>query len=279
MLESFRSRELVLEPAGRWPKIDLAELWAYRGLFYFLVWSSIKSRYSQTVLGAGWAVLNPVLTMVVFTVVFGNFVQVPSDGVPYAIFSFAALVPWGYFSAALNGASHSLLGNAGLFTKVYFPRLVIPCVPVLAGLVDFAIAFVILLAMAAAFGIVPSPLAVVVVPLLVLIMMMTALGIGCWLSAFNVQYRDLRMISGFLLTGWMYASPVVYPLSVVPDAYRSVYMLNPMVGVVEGFRSVLLATNPVPWSTIGTGAAVACLLLLSGVFYFRRTEAVFADVV
>jgi lipopolysaccharide transport system permease protein len=271
--------QVVIEPPRHWPSLGIAESWAYRGLFFFLIWSSIKERYAQTVLGVGWAVISPLLTMVVFTVIFGHFVQVPSDGVPYSVFSFAAIVPWGYFSSALSGASNSLLGNAGLFTKVYFPRLVIPCAPVLAELVDFTIAFVILLAMAAAFGIVPSPSAVVVIPLLVLIMMLTALGMGCWFAAFNIQYRDLKMLSGFMLKGWMYATPIVYPLSLVPDAVRTVYMLNPMVGVIEGFRSVLLGTNPIPWTAIGVAGAVAALLSLSGVYYFRRTEAIFADVV
>jgi lipopolysaccharide transport system permease protein len=272
------SPALVIEPPGRWPELGLRELWAYRGLFFFLVWSNVKARYAQTVLGAGWAVLDPVFTMVVFTVVFGNFVNVPSDGAPYALFSFAALVPWTYFSTAFNGSSNSLLGNTRLFTKVYFPRLVLPAAPVLAALVDFAIAFVILLLMAAAFGIVPSAAAVVVLPLLILVMMMTAVGMGCWLSALTVQYRDLKILTGFLMKGWMYASPVVYPLSVVPEAYRTVYMLNPLVGVIEGFRSVLLGTVPIPWTAITISVAVSFLILATGVLYFRRTEAIFADV-
>jgi lipopolysaccharide transport system permease protein len=270
---------VVIEPVGRWTGPDLPELWAYRGLFFFLVWRDISVRYAQTVLGAGWAVVQPVLTMIVFTVVFGNFAGIPSDGVPYPIFSFAALVPWAYFSHALTASSGSLLASARMFTKVYFPRLVIPCVPVLAGLVDFSIAFLILLAMTAFYGFVPSLSAILLLPLLIGIMMMTATGVGCWLTAVNIQYRDVKVLTAFLVQSWMYATPIVYPLSVVPEGYRWFYVLNPMVGVIEGFRSVLLGTNPIPWSAIGVSMVVASVLLATGILYFRRMEAIFADVV
>jgi len=273
------ARCLIIEPPGRWPDLGLAELWSYRGLFFFLVWSGVKSRYAQSILGPVWAILNPVITMVVFTVIFGMLVRVPSDGVPYAVFSFAALVPWGYFSGAFSGASGSLVGNSKLFTKVYFPRLVLPWTPVFAGLVNFTISFAIMLALAGAYGFVPSASALVVVPLLILIMMMTAAGLGSALAAVIVQYRDVRMVNEFLLRGWMYATPVVYPLSMVPESYRTLYMLNPMVGVVEGFRSVILGTNPVPWTAIGIAFGVASAVLVAGLFYFRRVETIFADVV
>jgi lipopolysaccharide transport system permease protein len=269
---------LVIEPVGRWPKVDLRELWAYRGLFGFLVWRDIKVRYAQTVLGAGWAILQPVLTMLVFTVIFGGFAKIPSDGVPYAVFSLAALVPWTYFSTALSGASNSLVSSTHLITKVYFPRLVIPFAPVLAGLVDFAIAFVILLAVALAYGIVPGALSLVVVPVLVVAMAATAAGVGCWLAALNIQYRDVKYVTPFLVQVWMYASPVVYPMSLVPEKYRAIYALNPMVGIIEGFRSVLLGTGPVSWPMLGFSLLTGGVLFVSGALYFRGVERVFADV-
>ncbi len=277
-----RSREreeptVIIEPSGPWPRIDLRELWAYRNLFLFLVWRDIKVRYAQTVLGAGWAILQPVLAMVVFTVIFGNFAKIPSDGVPYPVFSLAALVPWIYFSTALTTASNSLIANPNLITKVYLPRLVIPLAPVLAGLVDFAIALVILFAMMLAFGIVPSS-GVAVLPILVLIMMMAAAGIGCLLAALNVQYRDVKHIVPFLVQVLMFASPIVYPMSLVPEAYRVAYALNPMAGVIEGFRSVLLGTNSISWSLLSVSAVSSVVFLTIGALYFRRMERVFADV-
>jgi lipopolysaccharide transport system permease protein len=269
---------LIIEPSARFPRVDLRELWAYRGLFFFLVWRDVKVRYAQTVLGAGWAVLQPVLTMLVFTVVFGWLARIPSDGVPYPLFSLAALVPWTYFSTALTGASTSLVSSTNLLTKVYFPRLVIPFAPVLAGLVDFAIAFAVLLLMMLGYGVIPSASAMVLIPLLLLVMVMTAAGIGCWLAALNIQYRDFRYVVPFLVQVWMYASPIVYPASLVPDRFRPAYALNPMVGVIEGFRSVLLGTGAVAWSTIGVSALTAVLLFVFGALYFRRTERIFADV-
>lgn len=277
-----RSREreeptVIIEPSGPWPRIDLRELWAYRNLFLFLVWRDIKVRYAQTVLGAGWAILQPVLAMVVFTLIFGNFAKIPSDGVPYPVFSLAALVPWIYFSTALTTASNSLIANPNLITKVYLPRLVIPFAPVLAGLVDFAIALVILFAMMLAFGIVPSS-GVALLPILVLIMMMAAAGIGCLLAALNVQYRDVKHIVPFLVQVLMFASPIVYPMSLVPEAYRVAYALNPMAGVIEGFRSVLLGTNSISWSLLSVSAVSSVVFLTIGALYFRRMERIFADV-
>lgn len=269
---------LVIEPAGRWPRIDLRELWAYRGLFFFLVWRDVKVRYAQTVLGAGWAILQPVLTMLVFTVIFGRFANIPSDGVPYAVFSLAALVPWTYFSTALSGASNSLVSSTNLITKVYFPRLVIPFAPVLAGLVDFAVALLVLGAVMLSYGIVPGPLALVVVPLLVVAMMLTSAGVGCWLAALNIQYRDVKHVTPFLVQVWMYASPIVYPMSLVPERWHGVYALNPMAGIVEGFRAVLLGTSVVSWPTIALSLGVGAVLFVTGSLYFRRTERVFADV-
>jgi lipopolysaccharide transport system permease protein len=267
-----------IEASPPWPRVDVAELWRYRGLFIFLVWRDIKARYAQTVLGPGWAVLRPLLTMVVFTAVFGRMVRVPSDGVPYAIFSLAGLVAWNYFSTVFTAASGSLLTNKELITKVYFPRLVVPFASVFAGLVDLAIAFVVLMGMMVFFGIVPSAWSLVVVPLVVLAMMLTVGGVGCWLTALNIQYRDVQHLTPFVVQVWLYASPIVYPLSLVPEAYRPLYQLNPMVGVIEGFRASLLGTTPIPWGAIGVSLAGGLLLLVSGVLYFRRTERIFADV-
>ena len=269
---------VVIEPAGRWPRLDIEELWAYRGLLGFLVWRDLKVRYAQTVLGAAWAVLQPVLAMVVFSVIFGAFAKVPSDGVPYPVFSLAALVPWTYFSTALTGASSSLVGTTNLITKVYFPRLVIPLTPVVAGLVDFAIAMVILLGMMLAYGIVPSVGALALVPMLVVMMAVTAAGVGCILAALHIKYRDVKYVAPFLVQVWMYASPIVYPMSIVPERWRPLYALNPMAGVIEAFRAVLLGTAGVAWSAIAVSFATSLVLLVVGLFYFRRTERVFADV-
>ncbi|HEX7240388.1 MAG TPA: ABC transporter permease [Longimicrobiaceae bacterium] len=269
---------LVIEPASRWPRIDLREMWAYRGLFFFLVWRDIKVRYAQTVLGAGWAILQPLLTTVVFTVIFGVFAKLPSDGLPYPVFSLAGLVPWTYFSTALTGASNSLVASTNLITKVYFPRLVIPYAPVLAGLVDFAIGLLILAAFMAFYGVVPSASAVLVLPVLVLAMIVTASGVGCWLAALNIQYRDVKYVIPFLVQVWMYASPIVYPMSMVPERYRALYALNPMAGVIEGFRAALLGTDAVAWSDIGVSLLVGLVFFVSGALYFRRMERVFADV-
>jgi lipopolysaccharide transport system permease protein len=267
-----------IEPASGWPTLDLRELWAYRGLFFFLVWRSIKVRYAQTVFGMAWAVFQPVFTMVVFTVVFGHFARIPSDGAPYAVFSLAALVPWAYFAAAVGGASNSLLSNTSLITKVYFPRLIVPLAPVVAALVDFAIAFAVALLVLLGHGILPRLETIVVVPLLLLITAMVAVGVGCALAALNIQYRDTRFVTSFLIQTWMYASPVVYSVSLVPEPYRRLYMLNPLAPVIATFRALLLGTAPIPWTSLAGAFLTAVVLLIGGARYFRRTERVFADV-
>ena len=272
-------RVVRIAPAERWPTIDFAELWDYRGLLLLLVWRDVKSRYSQTVLGAGWAVLQPMLSMVVFTFIFGRVARIPSDGVPYPVFSLAALVPWSYFASALSGSSNSLTLHRNLLVKVYFPRLVIPAAPVLAALVDFGIAFTVLLLVMLGFGILPGIETVVMLPLLMLIILMTALGTGYWLAALNVQYRDVRHVSPFLLQIWMYASPIVYPMSLVPESYRSIYALNPMAGVISAFRSMLLGTPGPSLGELGISVAGGLMILIAGAIYFRHTERVFADVV
>lgn len=269
--------EFVIEPAPRWPRVDLAELWAFRQLLFFLVWRDLKVRYAQTILGIGWAVLQPLLSVVVFTVIFGHFAKVPSNGVPYALFSLAAVVPWTYFSTAFSGASNSLVASSNLITKVYFPRLVVPLAPVLAGLVDLVIGFVVLAVLMIGYRAAPGP-AFWLVPFLVLLTAMTAAGVGAWLAALNIQYRDIKHLVPFLSQIWMYASPVVYPVSLVPQKYRTLYALNPMVGIVEGFRVALLDTGPIAWQLLEVSTAVAITLFVTGAVYFRRTERLFADV-
>jgi lipopolysaccharide transport system permease protein len=269
---------MVIEPAARWPRVDLRELWLYRQLLFFLVWRDLKVRYAQTVLGIGWAVLQPLLSMLVFTVIFGRFAKVPSDGIPYAVFSLAAVVPWTYFSTAFSTSSNSLVTSSNLISKVYFPRLVVPIAPVLAAIVDLLIGFVVLAALMMVYHVAPSPAAIVMVPLLVLLMAITATGVGCWLSALNIQYRDVKHLVPFLSQIWMYASPIVYPVSLVPERLRPFYALNPMVGIVEGFRSVLLQSGPIPWRLLAISATTGTLLLVGGALYFRRTERLFADI-
>ncbi|MFL5517829.1 MAG: ABC transporter permease [Gemmatimonadales bacterium] len=265
-------------PAGAWPGFHLAELWRYRGLLFFLVWREIKVRYAQTVMGAAWAVLQPVLTMVVFTVIFGWFARLPSDGVPYAAFSLAGLVPWTYFATAVTGSSNSLVANTSLVTKVYFPRLVIPVAPVLAALLDLGVACVALVVLILWYGIIPNQAAVLFLPLSVLMMVLCAAGVGSWLAALNIQYRDVKYVVPFLLQIWMFASPIVYPLSLVPPPYRLMYAVNPMVGVIAAFRAAFLGTaGPTP-AEVGVSFGSACLILVGGAAYFRRTERIFADV-
>ena len=242
-----------------------------------MVWRDIKTRYAQSVLGIGWAVIQPIFSMIVFTVVFGKLARIDSEGVPYAIFSYTALVPWTYFAGALTGASGSLLSSSGMMTKVYFPRLVIPIAPVMSKLVDFGIAFVILLLMMVYFGFMPS-IQIIYLPLLILLMMLTASGMGMWLTAMAIQYRDINYAMSFFVQLLMYGAPVVYPASNVPGSFRLIYGCFPMAGVIEGFRSILLQTNPMPWDLIGMGSIVSALLFISGAFYFRRMEQYFADV-
>jgi len=259
--------------------LKLRELWEYRELLYFLTWRDIKVRYKQTVLGAAWAILQPFMTMVVFSLFFGNLAKVPSDGVPYPIFSYTALVPWSFFAAGLGHASNSLVGSANLIKKIYFPRLVIPISSVLSGVIDFVLAFVVLLGMMLAYGIMPTA-NVLFLPLFLLLAFVTALGVGLWLSAMNVQFRDVRYTVPFLTQFWMFASPIAYPSSLIEnDLLRALYGLNPMAGVVEGFRWALLDADTAPGPIIIASSAAAVLLLISGAYYFRRMEKTFADVV
>ena len=270
-------RVMTIKPPGGWVSLELRELWRYRDLFFFLVWRDIKVQYAQSVLGIGWAVIQPLFYMVVFTVVFGKLANVGSDGVPYAIFSYTALVPWTYFSTSLTLSTGSLIKNANMLTKVYFPRLTIPLSAVLGRLVDFAIALLLVFGMMAWFRIMPTVWAFTL-PLLILLMVLSAAGLGMWLTALAVQFRDVNYAMSFVVHGLMYAAPVVYPASAVPDQYRLFYALNPMVGVIEGFRSALLGTNPMPWDLIAVGSITAIAIAISGAFYFQRMERTFADV-
>lgn len=270
--------DVVYEPSHAWMSLKLRELWDYRELLYFLTWRDVKIRYKQAALGVGWAILQPLLTMVIFSVIFGQLAKLPSDGIPYPVFSFAALLPWQLFAGALQRAGTSLVGNANLLTKVYFPRLVIPISAVGAGLVDFAISFLVLLGLMAYFGIKPT-WAILTLPLLMLLALFTALAVGLWLSALNVQYRDVQHMIPFLVQAWMYASPVAYSAGLIPTGpWRIIYGLNPLAGVIQGFRWALLGGNP-PDELMVISVVMVLVLLVGGLFYFRRMEKTFADVV
>jgi lipopolysaccharide transport system permease protein len=268
----------VIRPTTGWRALDLRELWAYRELVYFLVWRDIKVRYKQTALGASWAVIQPFFTMVIFSLFFGRLARIPSDGLPYPVFSFAALVPWTFFSTGLTMSANSLVASQELLKKVYFPRLAIPLAPVLAGLVDFGIAFVVLLGMMWFYGIVPGLAVVAVIPL-ILLTLVTALGVGLWLSALNVQYRDVRYAVPFLVQVWLFATPIAYPSSLLKEPWRTLYAINPMVGVVEGFRWALLGADTAPGPMIAVSALASLVILAGGALYFRRMERTFADIV
>ncbi|HNY99736.1 MAG TPA: ABC transporter permease [Anaerolineaceae bacterium] len=273
-------RTIILRPSRGFSFLDFRELWIYRELVYFLTWRSLKVRYKQTVLGAVWAVLEPFLTMVVFTIFFGNLAKVGSDNIPYPIWSYAGLLPWGLFSKALSDASRSLVANSHMITKIYFPRIILPLSSILAGLVDFAIAFVVLIGMMLFYKQFPTS-AVWTLPLFLLLAMITALGVALWLSALNVKYRDVGYILPFLTQFWLFITPVVYPSSQIPEQWRLIYGLNPMTGVVEGFRWALLGINPQPtfFPMLAVSAAMAIVVLFTGILYFRRMERGFADMV
>lgn len=269
---------LHIRPSKGWVALQLRELWEYRELLYFLTWRDIKVRYKQTLLGGAWAIIQPFFTMVVFSIFFGKLAKVPSDGIPYPIFSYTGLVPWTFFSYGLSQASNSLVGSGNLIKKVYFPRLVVPISSVLSGAVDFLLAFAVLLGMIFFYGITPTS-NIVWLPALFLLAGTAALGAGLWLSAMNVQFRDVRYAVPFLTQFWLFATPIAYPSSLLAEPWRTVYGLNPMVGVVEGFRWALLGTDTVPGPVILASTVATTVLLISGAFYFRRMEKTFADVV
>ncbi|MBI2061491.1 MAG: ABC transporter permease [Nitrospirae bacterium] len=267
-----------IHPTSRWRLPDWAEIWNYRELLYFLIWRDIKVRYKQTAIGAAWAIIQPFFTMVVFSLFFGKLARIPSDGQPYPVFSYVALLPWTYFSNALSQSTQSIVSHQNLITKIYVPRLILPLSSVVSGLVDLAIAFGMLLLLMVYFRVAPTA-AVWTLPLFILLAMMTALGVGLWLCALNVKYRDVRYVLGFLVQFWMFATPVVYPASLVPEKWRTLYGLNPMAGVVEGFRWALLGTPHPAGGLIAVSTAVVLAVLAGGLLYFRRMERTFADVI
>ena len=267
-----------IEPSSGWVSLKLRELWQYRELLYFFIWRDVKVRYKQTVLGAAWAIIQPFFTMVVFSLFFGRLAQVPSDDIPYPIFSYAALVPWTFFSQGMTQASSSLVNHASLIKKVYFPRLAVPIARVLAGTVDFALAFIVLLGMMLVYGIVPTVNALWL-PFFLLLALVTSLGVALWLAAMNVQFRDVGYTVPFIAPFWMFATPIAYPSSLLPEPWRTLYGINPMAGVVEGFRWALLGTDTAPGPILVVSSLAAVALLVSGAFYFRRMERTFADVI
>jgi len=269
---------IVLRASGGWAPLKAGELWSYRGLLAFLVSSNIKVRYKQTALGASWAVIQPVFSMVVFSIFFGRLAGISSDGHPYPVFAYCGLVPWVFFANALGQASSSLQAYEGVITKVFFPRLIVPLSAVLGGLLDFVISFAVLVVIVFAYGIRPTA-AILILPLFALLAAAAALAVGLWLAALNVEYRDVRYTVPFIIQAWLFLTPIVYPTSIVPDRWQFLYGLNPMVGVVEGFRWALLGSAHAPWTVVAASTLAVTVILVGGLFYFRRMERTFADVV
>lgn len=268
----------LIKPSKGWGSLNLRELWIYRELVYFLTWRDLKVRYKQTALGAGWAILQPVLSMVVFSIFFGGLLNVDSGDVPYPIFSYAAILPWGVFAKALNDTGRSLVSNRAMLTKIYFPRMVIPLASVFSSLADFLIAFVVMLGLMYYYQIAPTS-NIWTLPLFLLLAVITALGVGLWLSAMNVLYRDIGYMIPYITQLWFYLTPIVYSASEVPEQWQFFYALNPMVGVVEGFRWALLGTSDAPSPMIAVSAVIALIVFMTGMYYFRRMERTFADMV
>lgn len=268
----------VIEPPRGWFGFKPGELWGYRELLYFLVWANVKVQYKQTVLGAAWAIIQPLFTMVVFSIFFGRLAGISSGEVPYPIFAYTALVPWTYFANAVSTSSNVLVHHQGVITKVYFPRAIMPLASIVGGLLDFTIALSVLGMLMAIYGVIPTA-AVFAVPLLVALTSLTATGVGLWLSALNVRYRDVRFVIPFLIQVWLFASPVAYPSDLVPEKWRVLYGLNPMAGVIDGFRWALLGGTPPSLAMIGLSVLVVLIVLGSGMVYFSRAEKTFADVV
>lgn len=268
----------VLDAKSKWSLLDLKDLKDYRDLFYFLTKRDISVRYKQTILGGLWAIIQPVMTMVIFTLFFGRLAKMPSDGIPYPIFVYAGLLPWIYFANALSSAGNSLVGSANLITKVYFPRIIIPASACLAGLVDFFIAMLVLLFMMCVYAFVPGP-SILLFPLLVGLIFVCAVGAGLWLSALNVQYRDMRYVIPFVVQLWMFVSPVIYPVSIIEGKYQWLLGLNPLCGIITAFRASLLRHMPVDWSLLALSTAMTFAIFISGLFYFNKMEEQFADVI
>jgi lipopolysaccharide transport system permease protein len=277
-IRTINRKTIRVAPPARWVEINVADLWAYRELLYFLVWRHLKLRYKQTLLGATWAVLQPLLTMITFSVIFGLLARLPSQGLPYPVFYYSGLLPWLYFANALTAATNTMVDHQRMITKVYFPRIFLPAAAVLAGLVDFAAAFLVLLVLVAWYGLIPT-LLVFVAPLFLLLAVATALGVGLWLAALYARYRDVRYALQFLITLWMFVSPVMYPSDMIPERWRWLYGLNPVAGVIEGFRWTMTGTAPPSVALLAASATGVMVILVGGVLYFQRIEATIADVV
>jgi lipopolysaccharide transport system permease protein len=269
--------EVVIQPSHGWKRLKLGELWIYRELLFFLALRDIRVRYKQTIFGAAWAILQPLFTMIVFSIFFGKLAKIPSEGVPYPLFSYCALVPWMYFANSLTQSTSSLVEHERIITKVYFPRLLLPMAPILAGFLDFAISFSVLVGMLLFYGFKPTT-SILTIPFFILLAAMTSLGASLWLSALNVRYRDVRYITPFLIQFWLFISPIAYPSSLLPEKWRILYGLNPVAGVIEGFRWALLGGRQAPLQLILVSIAAMLVLFVSGLFFFRRMEKVFADV-
>lgn len=268
---------VTIQPSKKWVAINLRDLWSYRDLLYFLTWRDVKVRYKQTVLGAAWAIIQPLFTMLIFWLFFGRLARMPSDGMPYPLFALAGLIPWTFFSNAITNSGNSLVGSANLITKVYFPRMIIPCAAVGAGLIDLAIAFVLMAAMMIWFGVRLS-VHLLLLPVLVLLTMMLAIGVGMFMSALNVKYRDIRYALPFCIQLWMFASPIIYPTSLMPEKWRWLLQLNPMAGIIDGFRSALLGQK-FDWKSLAIATVITGSVLVFSAYHFRRMEKSFADVV
>lgn len=268
----------IIQPSNGWVSLRLREFWEFRELLYFLVWREVKVRYKQTAIGAAWAIIQPLFTMLIFSLFFGRLAKIPSDGIPYSVFALAGLVPWTFFANGITQSANSLVSSANLITKVYFPRMIVPLAAILSGLVDFFVGLVLLVVYMGFKGFTPS-LTVLWFPVFLFLALVTATGVGLWLSALNVEYRDVRYVVPFLTQVWMFATPIAYPSSLLKDPWHTVYGLNPMVGVVEGFRWALVGAGNPPGAMLWVSAVTAFLLLITGAMYFRRMERTFADVV
>jgi lipopolysaccharide transport system permease protein len=269
---------LIIKPSKGWTALDLRDLWNYRELLYFLTWRDIKVRYKQTLIGAAWAILQPLLTMVVFTLFFGKIAKIPSEGIPYTIFSYSGLLLWTYFSSAVSNSGNSLVGNTNLITKVYFPRLIIPLSSTLGGIVDYFIALCILVIMMFFYGLFPNS-SIVLLPIIILLASISATGLGLWFSALNVKYRDVRYAIPFFIQLLLFATPVIYPTAVLPERFRWLLALNPISGVIDAHRACILGYKPVDWYSLVISTTVGLFIFITGIFYFRRTERFFADVI
>ena len=274
----MRTDSVIIKPRNKWISIDFNELWKYRELLYFLVWRDVKVRYKQTVIGAGWAIIQPFVTMIIFTIFFGNIAKIPSDGVPYPIFSYSGLLLWIYFSTSVSSSSNSVVGSSNLITKVYFPRLIIPLTSSLAGMVDYCIAFIILVLMMIYYGITPG-FSIIFLPIVLFLTFITATGFGLWFSSLNVKYRDVRHALPFFIQLLLFATPVIYPLTFVPEKYRWLLSLNPMSGIIEVHRACILGNKSIDLNTLSISVSISLIIFISGLFYFRRTERFFADII